>query len=384
MSLRVSYNNLAPSLNVRGIKHNLDQVIKSGRFILGETGENFEDRFAAMIHAKFGTVVSCASGTDALKLAMLTIWERRRSAPNLLSRQCFITPPNSAPATHAALMSLGLVPIFCDVGANGLILPDALKVTLETAKEHEFDVHAVVPVHLWGQMCDMRGIHDVVKEVSPETPIIEDAAQSVRQNYQFGKYSDAVAFSFYPTKNLGCLGDGGAVAFQDPSYAMKAKAIRNYGLEDGFQSSIGMNSRLDEIQAGILLAQMEWLSYNQGRRDEIAALYDKLLRPEMRLVVRNRTNHHIYPAFFINGGKGREARRRLLEEYGIETGRHYPVPSHKHYALNAYYPNPEESLYPMAEQMCEAEISLPIWPGMSEEDVRYVAGSVNKLYEKQT
>lgn len=367
--IRIPYNNLVPSLNQIGIKKALDKVLKSGNFILGEEVKAFEERFAAYIHFRYDQVVSVANGTEALSLAFSSSRMERKP------RQCFLTVPNSAPATHTAFMLLGLEPIYCDVGEDGLMNPVDLKKTMARAVMMGMEIVAVIPVHLWGRLVKMKPIHDAVKSTFPNAIIIEDACQAFRQDSMFGAYSDAVAFSFYPTKNLGCLGDGGAIAFNDKSAADRARKLRNYGLSsDGFQEMIGCNSRLDELQAAILQAQLDINSYNQGRRDEICDLYEKLLNPEMLVPRKAKTNHHIFP---IRTNNARLARIRM-EEAGIGTARHYALPAHRHFS-NANFYGTNTSYFPVAERLCDTVLSIPCWPGMEESDVRYVAQVVNQL-----
>jgi dTDP-4-amino-4,6-dideoxygalactose transaminase/glycosyltransferase involved in cell wall biosynthesis len=320
------------------------RVLQSKRLILGKEVERFECELAEALGVRH--VVGVANGTDALTLAL---W-----ATGVEPASRVIVPAISAPATAVAVLRAGCQPIFADV------LPDTLTLDPEAVERcAHLGARAVIPVHLYGNPCEMNSLRDVASRLGMH--LIEDCAQSYGSTYggrACGSFSRASAFSFYPTKNLGGYGDGGAVATSDDGIAEKLRRMRFYGQDSrGECVDIGMNSRLDEVQAALLHERLKAVSQHNQERMRIQETYDARLGRLNPVPSRPGRVPHLY----VLRPEQREALRAFLEKQGIQTGVHYPLALTKHaYLAKTGVLTP----CPVAEKACAQVLSLPCHPGM--------------------
>jgi dTDP-4-amino-4,6-dideoxygalactose transaminase len=324
----------------------LARVLDSGRFVGGPVVEEFEQAWAS--YCGVAHAVGCASGTDALALALRAV--------GVAPGDEVVTAANTCVPTVAAIEQAGAVPVLADV--------DSETYTLDPARIEEAiteRTRAIVAVHLYGRCAEMEPILGLAREHGLK--VVEDGAQAHGAEYEArraGSLADAAAFSFYPTKNLGALGDAGAVVTDDADVAARARRLREYGEEDRYRSlEPGVNSRLDPLQAAVLLCKLERLDAWNERRRELARRYRDagLDAPE--------GIHHL----FVIRVRERDAFRARLAEAGIETLVHYPLPIHGHpaYARLAR-PGLETS-----ERLAREVVSLPLYPELTDEEARAVA-----------
>jgi len=342
-------------------KRNLERLLESGQFVLGDQLAEFERGFARATGASFALGVG--SGTNAIELCL-------RDAGITSPDQQVLTSPLTAPFTGLAVLNAGATLRFADVCPDNLLLnPDsvATHVTAQTA--------AIMPVHLYGQACPLARFAEFGKV------LVQDACQAhgaTCQGRALTGYSRYVAYSFYPTKNLGCLGDGGAVATDDPGVAERIRSLRDGGrCGDHISHTAGMNSRLDELQCCFLLAFLPCLTQWNAWRAERAALYDDLLTncPGIQLLKRSPDSvNHLY----VVRAQRRDALREYLGRGGITTGIHYPVPLHLQPAFASSGGRPGE--FPHAERACQEILSLPLWPYMDLDTVELTAKAVRSFY----
>jgi dTDP-4-amino-4,6-dideoxygalactose transaminase len=281
-----------------------------------------------------------------------------------------LTSALTAPFTAVAIQAAGATPVFADLD------PETLLIDPEDAAERiTRRIAAIVPVHLYGQVCRIEEIVQLADAIG--VPVVQDACQA-HGAAAFTKYSPYVTYSFYPTKNLGALGDGGAVVTSNAQIARKIREIRDGGRRGGQVSHVrGINSRLDEMQACYLRAFLTRLSVWNARRVQIAGLYDERLRGArgIRLVARPRPSVcHLY----VIRAERRDKLRAHLAERGIATGVHYPVPLH---LQPAFAGSLKKGDLPNAEKACREIVSLPIGPFLSESQADKVAESVKKFYD---
>jgi len=362
---RVAFGSLAETDRGRRdeIEAAIGRVLDSGRFILGDEVARFEESFAAFVGAPHA--VGCANGTDAIALALRAAGARPGDAA--------ILPANACVPVIAAVRQAGVVPRLADVDGATLTLDPS---GVERARTPE--TRFVVAVHLYGGVADLDGLADVAR--AADMTMIEDCAQSHGAEWRgrkTGTFGAAAAFSFYPTKNLGACGDGGAVVTADPEIAARLRQLRQYGwTRRDFAASEGWNSRLDELQAAILAAKLPRLEEENARRRAIADRYDAALEglPVRRLSIRpgSLPARHLYP---IRAPRGRrDALREHLARRGVETGIHYPVPLHLQpaYAFLGY----RAGDFPVSEEACASVLSLPIHARLSDDDVELVVDAV--------
>lgn len=349
-------------------------VIKSNWFIRGGSCAAFEKAFADYCGAK--AAVGVGNGLDALTLML--------RASIILGRLTegdeIIVPANTFVATVLAVRAAGLVPV--------LVEPDRETCVLDVSRLADAcseKTRGLLVVHLYGRLADMSVICEFAK--SRGLLVFEDAAQShgavVRQAHQPSLQSNAAAYSFYPTKNLGAMGDGGAVVTDDLELAQVVKSLGNYGsVEKYVNKYVGVNSRLDEIQAAILLTKLPHLDIWNSRRQEIAARYCAEIRnPLVRLtpVPENSKSHvwHVFPVFC----ERRDDLQKFLKERGVETLIHYPIPPHMQEAFAGALSRGELRYgeLPIAEELACTEISIPMGPAMTDEQVAYVIDVINQF-----
>jgi dTDP-3-amino-3,4,6-trideoxy-alpha-D-glucose transaminase len=361
--------NLAPAIRATEAawRRNLDSLLESGRFILGDQVAAFEREFAAAMGARHA--IGVGNGTDALALAL-------RDAGVTSPRDEVLTTPLTAAFTGLAILSAGARPRFADVDPETLQLDPA-----DAARRTSRQTRAIIPVHLYGQPCRLDEFRRLARESG--AVLIQDAAQAHGALYRgrpLADFSPYVCYSFYPTKNLGALGDGGAVTTRSGAIAARLRSLRDGGRRGGMVSFLpGVNSRLDEMQACFLRAFLPHLAEWNQHRARIASLYDEALRdcPGVRLVRRDPSSvHHLY----VVRVRGRERLRQWLAARGIGSGVHYPVPLHLQPAFRSLGYKPGG--FPNAERAAREVLSLPLWPYMPLEDAEKVAASVRAYFKR--
>ena len=343
------------------LREAFDRLLGSSAFTLGAELERFEAEFAT--YCEVAHCVGVASGTAALTLT-LRAW-------GIGAGDEVIVPAHTFIASALAIAHVGATPVLCDVeDGTGLIDPDAARAAVGP------NTAAILAVHLYGQTCDMASIQALAK--SQGLLVLEDAAQAHGARYRghrAGSLGAAAAFSFYPSKNLSALGDGGAVCTNDEMLAARIRRLRNLGQQTkGEHVELGYNERLDALQAALLAVKLEHLDkWNQLRRAH-AARYRELL-PAAARVVEERSDsegvYHIFPARFGQ----RDAIAALLRADGIETGIHYAPALHGHRAWGAS--PPRHGALPVAEAWAAEELSLPMHPGLRPKEIERVAEAVH-------
>jgi len=348
-------------------------ALRTGRFVGGTEVESFEREFAAFCQC--ADCVAVASGTDALLLALVAAGVQRGDI--------VITAPNTFIATTEAISHAGAQPVFVDIDEQTCTLsPERLREYLET--HPNAPVKAVIPVHLYGQTADMDAILALAEEHG--LLVIEDACQAHGAEYfsrkqnrwmKAGSMGCAAAFSFYPGKNLGACGEGGAVTTGNPEIARKIRMLRDHGQARKYYHDLeGYNGRLDAIQAGILRVKLRHLATQNEKRRQAAARYRELLAgiDEVILPAEPDWARAIYHLYVIRTPR-RDALQQHMSGNGIGTGLHYPMPLHlqKAYAGRGYAPGD----FPVAELVCSEILSLPMFAHLTETQQRRVAGSVS-------
>ncbi|SRR5579885_497610 len=351
----------------RAIKPELDEaiarVLESGEFVLGSEVAGFEEEFAAYCGARFGVGVN--SGTSALHLALL--------AAGVGPGDEVITVPFTFVATTAAIRYTGAVPVFVDIDPRTYNL-DAAQIEAKISPRTK----AILPVHLYGQPADMDPILAIARERG--LVVIEDAAQAHGAEYKgrrAGSLGDLAAFSFYPVKNLGALGEAGMVTTSNERYAKKLRLLRNWGAPEKYNHKIkGFNYRMEGLQGAVLRVKLRHLEeWTEARRTH-AAMYSLLLEgsgiatpyvmPEVRHV------YHVYSVLVKQRGPVME----YLKEQGIQFAIHYPVPIHRMEAhADLGY---REGDFPVAESVARMALALPIYPELSPEQVESVSAAVRE------
>ncbi len=344
-----------------------EEVLRRGAYILGPQLEQFEAEFAHMLGVKH--VVGVASGTEALALTLVAV--------GVQAGDEVITSPFTAIPTIAAIVMVGARPVFVDIDPTTYTLnPEHLPQALTPR------TRAIVPVHLFGYCAAMEPILEIAR--SAALPVIEDAAQAHGSRYH-GRYAGTLGtagcFSFYPTKNLGAYGDGGAVATNEDELAHRLRLLRNYGQISPYRCVIsGYNSRLDELQAAFLRVKLPHLERWNQQRARIAELYRQLLDiPEVRhpLVPSDQQpNWHLY----VIRAERRDELWQYLDEHGIQANVYYPIPAHLQpaYAALGY----REGDFPEAESAACEVLALPMFPELSREEVELVAATIRRFYRR--
>jgi dTDP-3-amino-3,4,6-trideoxy-alpha-D-glucose transaminase len=347
---------------VAELRYDLDaalaRVLDSGWFVLGREGQAFEEEFAAAVDAPYA--VGVGSGTDAIELALRAL--------GIGPGDEVVTQANTCVPTVSAIERAGGTPVLCDVEADAATMdPDSLRGALGPK------TRAVVPVHLYGQCADVEAIVELCSEHG--IAVVEDCAQAVGAELR-GRSAGTIGalgcFSFYPTKNLAALGDGGAVVTSDAELAERLRLERQYGQTDRYRHvTEGVNSRLDEVQAAILRTRLPHLQRWNARRAEIASAYTHALsETPVRPLARLDGRRHVFHLFVVEA-PDRDALRVYLEEAGIGTLIHYPTPIHGH----PPYRRLATGLVALSvsERLCERILSLPIYPELRDDEVERVA-----------
>jgi len=340
-------------------------VLSSGQFILGPELERFERDLEAYLSA--GYVVGCASGTEAIYLAL--------AAAGVGPGDEVIVVAHTAVPTISAISMTGAEPVFVDINASTYVMDVEEVETRITEK-----TRAIVPVHLYGQVVDMDRLLSIADR--HHIPVIEDVAQATGATYKdkkagtIGAYG---AFSFYPSKNLGAFGDGGAVCTNSREGYERLVRLRNYGQSKRYHhESKGINSRLDEIQAAILSAQLPFLDQWNQRRREIAQRYTQGLKAVAVTPAEADYGHHVYHLYVIQAAN-RDALQEFLLDRGIQTLIHYPIPAHLQnaYSYRGYKPGD----LPTTEHVARRIISLPMFPELTDKEIDLVIEGIREFGE---
>ena len=352
------------------IKEAVNRVIDSGWYILGEEVKSFEEEFANYCGTKH--CIGVGNGLDALKL----IIRGYKELGTFKEGDEIIVPANTYIATILAVSEENLKPVLVEPELNTYnINPDLIeeKITEKTK--------AVMVVHLYGQTCEMEKIWNIAKKYNLK--IIEDSAQAHGARYKdkkAGNLGDASGFSFYPGKNLGALGDGGAVTTNDKNLAEVIKAVRNYGSHKKYENLYkGINSRLDEIQAAVLRVKLKHLEDETSMRRKIADWYIKNINNNLIKLPLDKSidvinyKNHVWHLFVIRT-ENRDKLQKYLQENGIQTLIHYPVPPHKQKA----YKELNYLSLPITEKIHREVLSLPISPVQTLEDTKYIVEVINR------
>lgn len=378
MRMNIPFNELRPQ--VRAIEPEVEaairRVLERGWFILGQEGSDFEAEFSAYLaDAGDGPLYTAgvASGTDALELALRAL--------EIGPGDEVITVPHTATFTALGLSAAGVTLRFVDIDPETYLLDPR---QLETAITPR--TRAIVPVHLYGQAADMATINAIAHQHGID--VIEDAAQAHGARYrgaQVGTLGRLAAFSFYPTKNLGAYGDGGAVTTRDPQLAARLKKLRNGGMgaQRYHHDLPGVNSRLDEMQAAILRVKLPHLDAWNTRRRELAHRYTDQLRDlranGLQVPVERAWGEYIYHLYVVRVGENRrDALADYLKEHGVGTNIHYPVPVHRQAAYASL--NLPEGSFPESERAAREVLSLPMYPELTNEQIDYVCEMIRAFY----
>lgn len=388
---------MIPAMNVTrqyaSIRDELDKaaldVLHGGQYILGETVESFEKSFAAYCDTRYA--IGVGNGSDALVMAL--------KACGVKSGDEVITTAMSFSATAEAITSVGAVPVFADCTRDTYALDPA-----DAEKRITEKTRAIIPVHLYGQCADMDAINAVAK--AHGLKVVEDCAQAAGATYKgrkAGSLGDVGCVSFFPTKNLGCAGDGGAIVTNDESIYRQCRAYRahgsgldglyTYGIQNGvavsekdmdfngnlpkyFNFVTGYNSRLDAIQAAILSVKLPYLDGWNERRREIARQYnERITNPAVGKPFLAEYNTHIYYVYVITAEK-RDELRAYLQDNGITSGVYFPVPFHKQVVYRDLGYRPGDM--PNAEFVAEHSMVLPMFPELTQEEIDHVIDTVNR------
>jgi dTDP-3-amino-3,4,6-trideoxy-alpha-D-glucose transaminase len=343
------------------LKRDFERVRDSGWYILGPELESFEQDYARYMGSKHA--VGVGNGLDALSLSLKGL--------GIGAGDEVLVSAHTAIATWLAVSQTGAKPVPVMPGEHYVLDPRLLRraVTPKTK--------AIIAVHLYGHPCDM----DAIASAAPSLPVIEDCAQSQGAEYKgrkTGSLGVAAGFSFYPTKNLGALGDGGAITTNDDALAAKLRKLRNYGSVQKYVHDVqGTNSRLDELQAALLKSKLPHLDRWNARRREIAALYQRELAAckgvELPQVAAFATP--VWHQFVIRTSK-RDALQAHLKDAGVETLIHYPIANHLQGAYRGQY---DAKAYQPYEQMTAEILSLPIYPALEDDKVHYVCETVRRF-----
>ncbi|MDE6433383.1 MAG: DegT/DnrJ/EryC1/StrS family aminotransferase [Lachnospiraceae bacterium] len=341
----------------------INSVLDNSWYILGEELERFEKEYADYIGVRY--CLGVGNGLDALHIIL--------EAYGIGKGDEVLVPANTFIATALAVSYAGATPVLVDVCEDTCNMDPGLieeKITERTK--------AVIAVHLYGRMADMDAINEVSRRYN--LIVIEDAAQAhgaVRDNQMAGSVGDAAGFSFYPGKNLGALGDAGAITTNDENLYNKAKALRNYGsMKKYHHIYAGFNSRMDEIQAAVLRVKLACLEAWNLERCRIAQMYiEHIHNPKLKLPQYSEKDNvwHVFTVFCDE----RQQLQEYLQKNGIMTQIHYPIPVHLQEAYKDL--NYKRGDFPVSEYIAESELSLPLWVGMSEDEIKQVIRVINNF-----
>jgi dTDP-3-amino-2,3,6-trideoxy-4-keto-D-glucose/dTDP-3-amino-3,4,6-trideoxy-alpha-D-glucose/dTDP-2,6-dideoxy-D-kanosamine transaminase len=363
-AIRIPFNDLSRAACADDeVAQAVDRVVRSGRYLLGEETECFERELAGYLGV--GEVVAVASGTDALELALTALAATGREV---------LTAANAGGYAAIAARRRGSSVRFVDVAEDDLLLrPDGVERALTPR------TGVVVVTHLYGKMARVREIRALCHERGVR--VLEDCAQAAGARIDgalAGSIGDAAAFSFYPTKNLGALGDGGAVATSDPALARRVRRLRQYGWGEKYEvvEDRGANSRLDEVQAAVLRTRLSRLDASNRRRRAIARRYaDAVAGTSLRMVGGDGEDHVAHLA--VVRSPSRERLAAALATHGVGTAVHYPLPDHR----QAVPLGVAEQGLPVTERACGEVLSLPCFPELGDEEVDGVCSALQAVVE---
>ncbi len=352
------------------VDNGIQEVIDQTSFIKGPAVQQFQQELEHYLGVKH--VIACANGTDALQIAMMAL--------GLKPGDEVITASFTYVATAEVIALLGLKPVLVEVNPDTFLIdPTCIEAAITPQTK------AIVPVHLFGQCADMEAILDIANRYN--LFVIEDTAQAIGASYTFsdgtvkkaGCMGNIGCTSFFPSKNLGCFGDGGAMYTDDDVLAQKIRMIANHGQSTLYHHDIiGVNSRLDTLQAAILRAKLPHLDDYNTKRNEAAAYYDRVFEAveELKIPKRASKTNHVFHQYTLQLSESlnREELRKYLLEKGIPSMIYYPLPLHKQKAyIDDRYP---EGHFPITENLCERVLSLPMHTELSQEQLEYICNHV--------
>ena len=348
------------------VEEKIHDIIFSSNFVCGKYVKEFEEKFAKYLGVKHCIAVN--SGTSALYLALMALGVKKGDE--------VILPVNTFIATAEAVSLLGAKPVFVDVDEK------TYNIDVEKVKEAITDkTKIIIPVHLYGQCCDMDEINEIAEKHG--LYVLEDACQAHGAEYKgrkAGSLGDIAAFSFYPSKNLGAFGEGGAVATNNSELAEKIRMLRDHGSKEKYYHEIiGGNFRMDEIQGAVLSTKLKFLDKWNNMRREAAKLYNELLDGVVITPYEAPYNKHVYHLYVIRV-KNRDKVREYLHSKGVHTGIHYPVPIHLQKAYS--FMNLSKGAFPIAERVVNEILSLPMFPYITEEEIYYVVERLKEGVKK--
>jgi len=350
------------------IKKFTNEVIDSGWYLLGDNVKIFEENLSKFVGAKYA--IGCANGLDALRLILRAYIEMEL----MQEGDEVIVPANTYIASLLAITDNSLVPV--------LVEPNIISYNLDIDRIEEAitsKTKAIMTVHLYGQVC----FNEKLKKIAGDNnlKIIEDNAQAIGATYNYlktGSLGDAAGFSFYPGKNLGALGDSGAVTTNDEELSKVIRAVANYGSEVKYENKFcGLNSRMDEIQAGILSIKLRYLNDENAKRKEVAQYYlTHINNPEIILpeIINGDINSHVWHLFVIRT-KRRDNLKEYLEKNEVQTVIHYPIPPHK----QKCYKELNSLKLEITEKIHREVLSLPISPVLARKDMIRIVDLINKF-----
>lgn len=369
VDLKAQYKRIKPEVDLA-----IQEVIDTTTFINGPAVGDFQKDLEQYLHCDH--VIPCANGTDALQIAMMALGYQPGDE--------VITASFTYVATAEVIALLGLKPVLVDVDPHTFnIDPDAVEkaITNKTV--------AIVPVHLFGQCAQMERLIEIAQKHNID--IIEDTAQAIGAEYTFldgsvkkaGTIGRVGATSFFPSKNLGCYGDGGAIFTQDEQLASKIRMIANHGQRVRYyHDEIGVNSRLDSIQAAILRVKLRELDHYASRRNQLADAYDAAFGNSGKLItpVRFKNSTHVFHQYtLLANGVNRDEMKEFLESKGVPAMIYYPVPLHMQ---KAYLdPRYNKGDFPVTEDLCARVISLPMHTEMQDEQLQHIIATVNQFLQ---
>lgn len=361
VNLKAQYLNLKTEIDTA-----IQEIINNTSFILGKPVEMFEKNLASYCGCR--SAIGVSSGSSALFLAL--------KAYGIKDGDEVITVPNTFIATAEAIIQCGAKPVFVDIEEKTMLID-----VNEIEKKITSRTKAIIPVHLYGQICEMDRIIEIAKKYN--LFIIEDAAQAIDAEYKNRKlpiYETAI-LSFFPAKNLGCYGDGGAVLTHDENIARIVAKLRDHGRISKYESDIvGYGERLDALQAAILNVKLNYLSSWTHQRREHASQYNLLLReiPLLILPFAEIQNKHVYYTYVIRA-KERDNLMKSLKEQGIATGIHYPIPLHLQPAMK--FLGYREGDLPKSEKAAKEILSIPMYPELAQKEIRWVCQKIKDFYQ---
>jgi dTDP-4-amino-4,6-dideoxygalactose transaminase len=349
------------------IMDSFEEFFDSNRYVLGPKLLSFEEEYASFSGTDF--CVGVSNGLDALKLSLKVL--------NIGEGDEVIVPSNTYIATVLAVTAVGAIPIFVE--------PDVSTFNIDPSKITEAitsKTKCIIPVHLYGQPCKMDEIMDIASE--NKLFVVEDNAQSQGATYdgkRTGSFGDVNAVSFYPGKNIGALGEAGAITMNNKAHFEKVKVLRNYGSSQKYINTlIGYNNRMDEVQASFVSVMLRYIDSWNDQRNQIAKKYELNLKHIENLILPEIQNnaYSVWHQYVIRTDR-RDELQDYLKNNGIGTLIHYPIPPHMQECYKELGYN--KGNFPIAEKMANTVLSLPIYPGLSDIEIKYITDSIDRFYK---